>query len=219
MQQNLSGFVIVKYKDSLSKIAREILGDEGRWDEIYNLNKCTIGPDPSLIKIGQKLILPNDGQPQKRTTQSFVEFVIVKHKDSLSKIAKEFLGDEQRWDEIYNLNKGTIGPDPNLLKIGQKVMLPKGASSCKLKPLERSKDCEKAYKVGTIGTLGNRDNGQAKVQEYNDNGIRVARKNYHENISNEIRGLLMCQHPNIINILSASPDRRTFMMELADGIR
>lgn len=46
--------------DSLSSIARKVLGDESRWKEIYEhgTNKALIGPDPSLIRAGQTLILP-----------------------------------------------------------------------------------------------------------------------------------------------------------------
>jgi hypothetical protein len=47
----------VKSGDSLSKIAKEQLGDAGRWREIYNLNRDQIS-DPNLIRPGQELALP-----------------------------------------------------------------------------------------------------------------------------------------------------------------
>lgn len=48
----------VKSGDSLSKIAKMELGSSSKWNEIYQLNKKTIGNDPNRIKPGQKLVLP-----------------------------------------------------------------------------------------------------------------------------------------------------------------
>jgi nucleoid-associated protein YgaU len=44
--------------DSLWKIAQRELGNGDRWREIYEKNKSVIGPNPNLIKPGQKLVLP-----------------------------------------------------------------------------------------------------------------------------------------------------------------
>ncbi|WHX47878.1 LysM peptidoglycan-binding domain-containing protein [Paenibacillus woosongensis] len=49
----------VKSGDSLSKIAKLELGDSSKWSAIYNLNKKMIGPNPNLIKPGQKLVMPS----------------------------------------------------------------------------------------------------------------------------------------------------------------
>jgi len=48
----------VKSGDWLTSIAAAILGDMSRWQEIYELNKVLIGPDPDLIFPGQVLTLP-----------------------------------------------------------------------------------------------------------------------------------------------------------------
>lgn len=50
---------IVAAGDSLAKIAREQLGNEARWPEIYRLNQAVIGADPRLIYPGQAFVLPN----------------------------------------------------------------------------------------------------------------------------------------------------------------
>lgn len=47
----------------------------------------------------------------------------VKDKDSLWKIAATYLGDGNRWPEIYELNKDKIS-DPNLIKAGWDLVLP-----------------------------------------------------------------------------------------------
>jgi nucleoid-associated protein YgaU len=49
---------VVQSGDSLSKIAKELLGDAGRWPEIFEANKDKI-KDPNLIYPGQELNIPS----------------------------------------------------------------------------------------------------------------------------------------------------------------
>ncbi|WP_304341649.1 LysM peptidoglycan-binding domain-containing protein [Metaclostridioides mangenotii] len=48
-------------------------------------------------------------------------------KDTLWAIAKKFLGNGSRWPEIYNIpeNKKIIGKDPNKIRAGYKLVIPK----------------------------------------------------------------------------------------------
>lgn len=48
----------VQRGDSLVAIARHYYDDPAKWRDIYNANKKLIGKDPTLIKPGQKLVLP-----------------------------------------------------------------------------------------------------------------------------------------------------------------
>jgi len=48
----------------------------------------------------------------------------VKSGDSLSKIAKDVYDDASKYMKIYDANKATIGDNPNLIKPGQKLVLP-----------------------------------------------------------------------------------------------
>ncbi len=48
----------------------------------------------------------------------------VKTGDSLSKIAKLELGDSSKWNAIYKLNAKIIGGNPNMIKPGQKLVMP-----------------------------------------------------------------------------------------------
>lgn len=57
-------------------------------------------------------------QPQQAKTYT------VKSGDSLWKIAQATLGSGSRWREIYELNQGTIGSNPNLIYPGQVYNLP-----------------------------------------------------------------------------------------------
>ncbi|HEY89435.1 MAG TPA: LysM peptidoglycan-binding domain-containing protein [Thermoflexia bacterium] len=47
----------VKSGDSLSKIAKELLGDASRWPEIHKANQAQI-KNPSSIRVGQELLIP-----------------------------------------------------------------------------------------------------------------------------------------------------------------
>ena len=44
--------------------------------------------------------------------------------DNLSAIAKQELGDANRWREIYELNKDVIGNNPDLIQPGMELKLP-----------------------------------------------------------------------------------------------
>jgi len=43
--------------------------------------------------------------------------------DTLSKLAKQYLGDANRYMELFNANKGTL-TDPNAIKVGQTLTIP-----------------------------------------------------------------------------------------------
>ena len=45
--------------------------------------------------------------------------------DSLSKIAKSLLGDAKKWRLLYEANKDVVGSNPDLIKPGQVLKIPK----------------------------------------------------------------------------------------------
>jgi len=51
---------VVKGGDTMSGIAKRELGSSARWPEIYRItaNRKLIGPNPGLIKPGQRLVMP-----------------------------------------------------------------------------------------------------------------------------------------------------------------
>jgi nucleoid-associated protein YgaU len=63
-------------------------------------------------------------QQKKEEKAKIKQVYVVKSGDSLSKIAKELMGDAKRWPEIYELNKELIGDDPNLIHPGQELKIP-----------------------------------------------------------------------------------------------
>jgi len=55
---DIYGVYVVKSGDTLSKLAKEYLGDAKRYPEIFNVNKEVL-TNPDLIKVGQHLKIPN----------------------------------------------------------------------------------------------------------------------------------------------------------------
>jgi nucleoid-associated protein YgaU len=49
---------------------------------------------------------------------------IVKEGDWLSKIALNYYGDALKYDVIHKANLQTIGPNPNIIKPGQQLIIP-----------------------------------------------------------------------------------------------
>jgi nucleoid-associated protein YgaU len=68
----------------------------------------------------QSTMPPRETQKQGQTTYT------VKAGDTLSKIAKEFLGDANAYMEIFNANRDQL-TDPNLIKPGQVLKIPQHA--------------------------------------------------------------------------------------------
>ena len=73
------------------------------------------------------------GQPQGTTASGSQQSVTgtsqdtytVQSGDSLSKIAQRQYGSASAWTKIYNANKTTIGDNPDLIKPGQKLTIPR----------------------------------------------------------------------------------------------
>lgn len=66
--------------------------------------------------------------PTPTTSANVVEtktYTVVRG-DCLWNITKKYTGNGSRWKELYDLNKTTIGSNPNLIKPGQVLTLPSG---------------------------------------------------------------------------------------------
>ncbi len=56
--KEIFGIYTVKSGDNLSKIAKKYLDNANRYNDIFNLNKDILS-NPDLIKVGQRLKIPN----------------------------------------------------------------------------------------------------------------------------------------------------------------
>jgi nucleoid-associated protein YgaU len=108
----------VKSGDTLSGIAKAKLGDVKRWPEIFVLNRARIRHRDRLT-VGQVLTLPGATPISPRP-----QLYKVRSGDTLSSIAKEKLGDANRWPEIQQLNRDVV-PNPNALSVGLELVIVK----------------------------------------------------------------------------------------------
>jgi nucleoid-associated protein YgaU len=102
----------VKRNDTLKGIAKDKLGDDKRWPEIFVLNRDKIDHRDKL-KAGTVFTLPGPTPIRPRPTLHRT-----KSGDTLSKMAKRLLNDANRWPEIHRLNRDVLPTDPNVVPVG-----------------------------------------------------------------------------------------------------
>ncbi|MCF7807498.1 MAG: LysM peptidoglycan-binding domain-containing protein [Candidatus Marinimicrobia bacterium] len=105
----------VRRGETLKKIARDRLGDEKRWREIYNLNRDVLS-SPNKLSIGQILVVLQDEEDLDPIKHK------VKPNENLKILALWYYGDEERWEKLYELNKHTIS-NPNIIYPGQELTI------------------------------------------------------------------------------------------------
>ncbi len=103
-------------KKSSNEIAKEVL--VGKWGNGQERkNKLTeAGYNYSEI---QAIVNKLTNTPSKVNTTSQTTY-IVKRGDTLSSIAKKY---STTWQNIYANNKSIIGNNPNIIKVGQKLII------------------------------------------------------------------------------------------------
>ena len=116
--------------DNLSRLASKHLGDANRFAELYELNRDRLASADD-VRIGMKLRVP--GTPKAAppaaaarpasTSVAGVARYTVRPGDSLSRIAGEVLGDQNRWRELFDANRDSLG-SPNEVKVGQQLRVP-----------------------------------------------------------------------------------------------
>jgi LysM repeat protein len=107
----------VRPGDTLSAIAAA-LGVPGGWQALYAANRQAIGPDPDVIRPGAVLTVPGRQGPARYT---------VAPGDTLSAIAAA-LGVPGGWQALYAANRQAIGPDPDVIRSGTVLAVPRSAA-------------------------------------------------------------------------------------------
>lgn len=117
----------VQAGDTFASIALQIYGEERAWFEIAQANPSV---DPKRLQVGQVISLPNladtEREPEETTPPApgQDQTYTVRPGDNLSRIAKRFYGDTEKWDLIYARNREKIGQRPDRLKVGMKLIIP-----------------------------------------------------------------------------------------------
>src|ERR1700757_2730416 len=108
---------VVQPGDTLSGIAAR-LSVRGGWRALYAANRSLIGRDPDVILAGTVLVLPG-GKPVTR--------YVVAPGDTLAAIAAA-LAVRGGWPALYAANRRVIGPDPDMIRPGTVLTVPRLAA-------------------------------------------------------------------------------------------
>jgi LysM repeat protein len=108
---------VVQPGDTLSGIAARF-AVRGGWPALYAANRPLIGSDPDVVHPGVVLVLPGQTAP--------VRYRVVAG-DMLSGIASA-LAVRGGWPALYAANRRVIGPDPNVIRPGTVLTVPRPAA-------------------------------------------------------------------------------------------
>jgi nucleoid-associated protein YgaU len=135
----------VQSGDSLYVISQKVYGDARHVDAIRQANP---GINPSRLRIGQVLKMPDANalpgvrpdadrtaerpaggeRTPERPSLGAARTYKVQPGDNLRRISQRFYGNTGMWQKIYDLNRSTIGANPDSLRVGMTLRLPEGAS-------------------------------------------------------------------------------------------
>jgi LysM repeat protein len=114
---------VVRPGDTLSGLAAR-LAVRGGWPALYAANRAVIGPDPDVIRPGIVLVLPARRAPARYR---------VVPGDTLAAIAAA-LAVPGGWPALYAANRHVIGPDPDLIRPGAILTVPRPAAPAAVAP-------------------------------------------------------------------------------------
>src|SRR5438874_10969975 len=107
----------VRPGDTLSGIAARF-AVRGGWPALYAANRLRIGSDPNVIRPGTVLVLPGRMAPARYTVVAG---------NTLSAIAA-VLAVRGGWPALYAANRHVIGPDPDVIRPGAVLRVPRAAA-------------------------------------------------------------------------------------------
>ena len=107
---------VVQPGEDARGLATRYYGDARQWRRIVDANPDLI-VDPDALKVGWRLVIPGVASPDGTNV------IVVARGDSLSKISARYLGDGDRWPEIFALNRDVI-ENPNLIYRSWRLRIP-----------------------------------------------------------------------------------------------
>lgn len=112
---------VVRPYEDLRGLAATYYGDASQWQRIAEANSDLL-KGQAVLRTGWRLVIPGVPSPDGTGV------VVVVRGDSLSKLAARYLGDGDRWPEIYALNRDVVA-DANAIDIGWRLRVPGAAPS------------------------------------------------------------------------------------------
>lgn len=115
----------IRSGDTLESIAIDLYGEGRYWADIAEANPLV---DPIRLRIGQVIRLPADvtdadDDPDRVIAPGEEVRYTIRPGDTLSDIAQQYYGQASRWRFLYNVNRETIGPNPNTLQAGDVLII------------------------------------------------------------------------------------------------
>ena len=108
---------------SIDKLAKK--HREGDRDVYYTLELSEYRfLNVPAVQVKTKQQSATSGLNTRPNTQTTPKSYTVVSGDCLWNIAKKCYGDGSQYTKIYEANKGTIGANPNVIKVGQKLVIP-----------------------------------------------------------------------------------------------
>lgn len=116
------------------------------WRDVYQANVATIGSDPNLLRVGQVLTIGGAAPAAPAPAPSAAGSYVVVAGDTLGGIAARH---GTTWQDLHALNFAVIGPNANVLRVGQVLAVSGGGAV-----LERASRDERPAPVATSGAYG-----------------------------------------------------------------
>jgi len=104
------------FSDLLARLHEFVSRLRDEWNQFWNPGQPPPAPAPEPAPAPAP-------QPQPGATY------MVQPGDTLYAIARKTLGDGNRWPEIYELNRGVVGSNPNVIQSGMILRLPDGVQA------------------------------------------------------------------------------------------
>lgn len=95
-------------------------------EKMDDINKAKAAKDAEAERLRKLEVLARKSRKKEVVAEDpFPAEYTVASGDSLSAIAKKFYDDANQWPAIWKANKETIGDDPNRIRPGQVLTIPK----------------------------------------------------------------------------------------------
>jgi nucleoid-associated protein YgaU len=120
--------------DNLYVIAKRYYGNGDEWTLIRDANRNVVQPNGTIM-LGSRLLIPSKKQvavqqnnPAIQSANSAPREIVVKSGQTLSELAKQYLGNAGDWDELLKANRDQLSR-PEQLRAGMTLKLPAKAVS------------------------------------------------------------------------------------------